>query len=196
MYWHYVGGEESEADDGDRNWLGDRLEWLADVVSGFMQGASAVGEALLWVAAGCLLAFVAAWAIRRRRPARPGRGEPDDRLGVHLFNLDLSPESLPDDVPGAAAALSDRGDLRGALSLLYRGMLARFVREGRPDIPPGATEGECLALVESERQAPESRYFGSLTAQWMRLAYAHRSPKPETVRRLCRQWIETIDDAR
>jgi hypothetical protein len=170
---------------------------MAQVFAGFFKGIAAVSEVLLWAAVGFVLAFVLA-RVLKQRPSSPfrrrGVGSGSEE-GVRLFDLDVSPDSLPPDIPAAAGALLERGDLRGALSLLYRGMLARFVRDKRPDIGPGATEKECLALVRRERSTAESDYFGRLTKEWMRLAYAHRAPEAGTVRALCLQWREVDHDA-
>jgi hypothetical protein len=41
-----------------------------------------------------------------------------------LFGMELAPDTLPADVPEAAARLAAAGKLRDALSLLYRGALS------------------------------------------------------------------------
>lgn len=193
-YWKFVG--DGDGSGRDAGWLGEWVGWLVDVAAGFYKGVAAVGEVLLWIAVGLALAWVAARALTGRRPMtapRPGsrRSPPAD---TRLVDLDLAPESLPADIPSAAAALLERGDPRGALSLLYRGMLSRFVHRARLSISDSATEGECLALVERERPSAEVGYFGRLTREWIRLAYAHRLPDGENVRVLCSQWREVNDD--
>lgn len=195
-YWKYVGGG-SDDEQADPGFVGAWLDWLVDVIDGFVDGFAAVSEVLLWLAVGVAVAWVIYWAVSNRRalsaPRRRRGGA--RRSGARLFDLDVSPESLPEDIPGAAAALLDRGDLRGALSLLYRGMLSRFVHDKQLPIADSATEGECLALVRRERPRPEKEYFAGLTREWIAMAYAHRLPDAETVRLLCRGWREVNNDA-
>jgi hypothetical protein len=196
-YWKYVGDADKEQDDEPPGFLRDLFEWLIKLLAGFFKGVAAVGEVLLWIALGVGLAFAIAWAIRHRQ-ALAGRAKGtarDSGNEFRLFNLAVSPESLPPDVAAAAAELVEQGRLREALSLLYRGMLARFIHENRPSIPGSATEGECLSLVKRERTDRESKYFDKLTREWIRLAYAHRTPDRATVRSLCLQWREANHDA-
>jgi len=192
-YWRYVGGGEEDGPGPAGAWL----EWLAEVIAGFARGIAAVSEVLLWLAVGVAIAWVAWWAISNRRgvtlPARHRR--PGHTPAVRVLGLDVSPESLPRDIPAAAAALLEDGDARGALSLLYRGMLARFVYKQQLPIDDSATEGECLALVSRSAPPGMSGYFASLTGEWIRMAYAHRPPGHDTVRALCRRWPEIDDDA-
>lgn len=194
-YWKYVGDDQEESE--DPGLTGAWLDWLLDVLQGFMKGVAAVSEVLLWLAVGVALAWITSWAVANGRritaPRRRRVGEP--RPAGRLFDLDVSPASLPADVAGTAAALLDRGDPRAALSLLYRGMLSRFVHEQELPIADSATEGECLALVSRERPPLEHDYFTSLTREWIRMAYAHRVPAGETVRSLCHQWHEVNHDA-
>ena len=57
-------------------------------------------------------------AFRRPRPRR---------RSSHVRDLDVRPESLPDDVGAAAWALWQAGQVPAALSLLYRGALSRLI---------------------------------------------------------------------
>lgn len=193
-YWQYVGGEQQNEEPG---WLGGWVEWLVDVLQGFFKGFAALSEVVLWVAVGVALAWVIGWVVANRGPAaRPGRRRDRERgAGARLLDLDVSPESLPADIPGAARELLDGGDLRGALSLLYRGMLSRLVHDEHLRIDESATEGECLTLVSRARPAAERLYFTNLTRQWTAMAYAHRPPDGDTVRSLCSQWREVNDGA-
>lgn len=194
-YWQYVGGDEKEPDDPGP--AGAWLDWLLDVVQGFVKGVAAVSEVLLWLVVGVALAWLISWAVANRRSlAAPRRRQGGARgPAARLFNLDVSPDSLPADIGSAAAALLERGDARAALSLLYRGMLSRFVHRQQLPITDSATEGECLELVGRERPPAENDYFATLTREWIRMAYAHRTPDGETVRSLCRQWREVNHDA-
>jgi len=107
-----------------------------------------------------------------------------------LFGMDLRPESLPDDVPGAAWALWEKGERAAALGLLYRGALVGLVqRDGLP-VQQSWTEGDCLRSVlagvrtgRTGRERAES--FARLTRAWQAAAYAHRPPAGEEMEALC-----------
>ena len=66
-----------------------------------------------------------------------------------LFGLDVRPESLPDDVPAAARAMLAKGDIRGALALIYRATLVFLLQDGKVEIANGDTEGDCLRRVQT-----------------------------------------------
>ena len=82
-----------------------------------------------------------------------------------MFNaLDIRPASLPDDIGAAALALCQRGELRAALSLLYRGGLSRLVHQHRAAIGAASTEGECVRIAEALLPVEASGYFRALVA--------------------------------
>lgn len=107
-----------------------------------------------------------------------------------LMGLDLRPETLPADVPGEAARLWRRGEHAPALSLLYRGALARLLARHELHLPPSATEGDCLEAVRKAR-GPVA-WFGRLTRAWQQVAYAGRLPADEEVLALCEGWREAF----
>ena len=90
---------------------------------GFALWLAESGRLLIWllgaVAVAMLLVSARRWffvhgGFAGRKPAV---------LPSHVRDLDIRPESLPDDIAGAARALWQRGEHRAALSLLYRGEL-------------------------------------------------------------------------
>jgi hypothetical protein len=187
-YWKYVGKKQNEEDDLEGwEWL---VDWLVDVFSGFFKGIAQIGEALLWAAVGLVLAGMIWWLLRNRvwLPGLSGRSGESPQAAVTLFGLDVRPESLPEDIAATARTLLEQGDPRGALSLLYRGLLAKFIEQGYPQIPDSATEGECLLCVRKTRSKRESDYFRALTEAWIRLAYGHLVPSREQVQQLCDNW--------
>ena len=99
--------------------------------------------------------------------------------------LDIRPESLPRDIAAAARALARRGDVRAALSLLYRGALSRLVHEHTVPIRAASTEGECLRLAARVLPDAGSAYFARLVAAWQTEVYAGRSAEATTVDTLC-----------
>jgi hypothetical protein len=62
------------------------------------------------------------------------------------------------------------------------------VHEEQLDIPAGATEGECLTLVQQRQDPPAADWFGRVTRSWLLAAYAHQSPPAPLVETLCREW--------
>ncbi|MEI6175963.1 MAG: DUF4129 domain-containing protein [Verrucomicrobiota bacterium] len=105
-----------------------------------------------------------------------------------VMGMDISPENLPTDVPGAALALWRRGMHQEALGLLYRGAISRVIEMGRVEIQESDTEGDCVRRVNQAGDAVHPAYFQGITGVWMRLAYAGNRPQDEEVESLCRQW--------
>jgi hypothetical protein len=96
----------------------------------------------------------------------------------------------PADLAGAAQAIWDQGDPRGALGLLYRGALA-WLGQGTspgpgPRLPLGeaTTEAECLRLAA---ELPQAGYLARLVGAWQAAAYAGQAPDPAD-RSLCAEW--------
>ncbi len=186
-YWRYTGDGIEWGGDGPwwPDWMGGLIEFLGALPE--------VARLLLWVAAGVVLALLAAWLLRNRerlfrgrRRAAVGAGE----APAELFGLDLRQERLPDDPAAEALRLIAAGDPRAALSLLYRGALVRLIFDHGLEIPRSATEGECMQRVEQRCSAELSAFFTELTRHWRSLAYAHRMPQRVRLQRLAEAWGE------
>lgn len=141
-----------------------------------------VMKAMAWIALGVLAIALLAMVLKRWQ-----RGEPTTRAHAPqvLFGLAIAPDSLPDDVPGAARAALDRGDVRNALSLLYRGLLSDLVHGRGLRVTDGATEGDVLRLAQRKAPRAIAEYLGRLLPMWIALAYAGRTPDGDAVRALC-----------
>ncbi|MES9877669.1 MAG: DUF4129 domain-containing protein [Candidatus Sedimenticola sp. 1PA] len=195
-YWKFVGEEEKS--EANLEGLLDWLEFFMDMVSGFFKGYASMGELLLWGVAIAVVVFLL-YKIIGNRGWFTGWWQGDaGRRGsrqapLELFGLDMRPDQLPDDIPASAYDLLRAGQLRSALSLLYRGALVRMVQDGLLEIPDSATEGECLELVRMHREGDEAEYFGQLTTHWLLMAYAHITPGREDVEALCHQWSGVFD---
>lgn len=156
------------------DWLRSLARWMTEA-----------GRAVVWVLGGLAVAlFIVGlrhW-IRVRAGAVKG---PHAALPSHVRDLDIRPESLPDQIGAAAAALWQRGEHRAALSLLYRGALSRLVHQHAVPIRAASTEGECVALAAA-RLAPErSAFFGRLVSAWQLAVYGGRLPESGSVLALC-----------
>jgi hypothetical protein len=158
-----------------------RLAWLADLFRWIDQSA----RMMVWVAVIAGGGGLAAFLVHMLR-GRTGGGRLDAFTPpTHVGDLDIRPESLPDDVGAAARALWDRGDHRAALSLLYRGLLSRLVHVHGVPIRDSSTEGDCLALA-SGHITPDARlYAGGLVALWQRAVYGREDVATLAVHGLC-----------
>jgi hypothetical protein len=105
-----------------------------------------------------------------------------------LFGMDLRAESLPADIPAAARALLAQGDMRAALSLLYRGALRVLIHERELDVREGDTEGDCVRRVNHTAPGALAEYFRRLVEAWGLIAYARRSPEPTLAQGLVEDW--------
>lgn len=153
-----------------------------------MHRPSAPGTSLstivTWASFVVVLAIVIVLSIRRWRELRRLR-EPTQSPALDVMGLDLRPESIPDDVPGAALAAFDAGELEAALSLLYRATLSRLVADDGLRLEPGDTEGDCSRRVRALVDAPRSAAFDALTNARITVAYAHRAISREAFVTLC-----------
>jgi hypothetical protein len=173
--WKYIGKKEDEEEEEDWDFLDGLGEAIARVV-----------QVLAWVAAAIAVFFLlrAAW-----RHLGWNREKIDAYVAPKtLFGLDLKPESLPDDVAAAAAALARAGQLREALSLLYRGALSALIHGKQVRLDEGDTEGDCLNAARDALAAGGMQYFARLIDAWCNTAYARRAPETVQVERLCGEW--------
>jgi hypothetical protein len=157
-------------------WLIEFFRWLGEAGRFLMWALGAIGIALLL------------WFIARALAERGGAGALRLDLPSHVGALDIRPDSLPDDVGAAAWDLWQRGDLRAALSLLYRGALSRLVHDFTVPIKAASTEGECVALAQQHAPATAATLFAELVGVWQLAVYGGRMPTANTVQRLCREF--------
>lgn len=175
--WAYRGARQREPDP-----TAERGIWkkLAQILAELQQF-------LLWTAAAAavvaLLYVLRRWLPQWRDAAQEAYRAPDA-----LFGLALAPESLPEDVAGAALAFVREGRRREALSLLYRGALSVLVHRDHVPLTEGHTEGDCVRAARGTLAAPAGDYFARLVQAWTGAAYAHRLPDAPHVESLCREW--------
>jgi hypothetical protein len=150
------------------NWIADAFGWLASTA-----------RALVWVA-GILLVGILALYIKRFVESRGERSVPlRFSMPTHVRDLDIRPESLPDDVGGAALELWERGEHRAALALLYRGLLSRLAHVHAVPIRDSSTEGDCLALAATHLPSARMAYVERLIRVWQRAVYGNVEPTAE-----------------
>lgn len=167
--------------------------WLRWIVE-FFRWLGEAGRFLAWalgaVAVVVLIAFIAR-ALRERESGGAHRLD----LPSHVGELDIRPASLPDDVGAAAWDLWQRGELRAALSLLYRGALSRLAHDHGVPVRSSSTEGECVALARAHLAPPPATVFAELVGVWQLAVYGGRVPPPATVERLCRGFASAFTRA-
>ena len=173
-------------------WIIDFLAWL-EAHQELWQGWSGAAfwlKILLVALFGGLLFHL----VRRYRGplSRLVKSRANEDPAEILFGLDVTPESLPADVPAQVMCLWDEGASRAALSLLYRASLSRLIDRYQVGFHGSHTEVECASLVQARGIESLSDYFWELTAVWRRLAYGHRLPAGDTVRALCDDWTREL----
>jgi hypothetical protein len=160
--------------DNDLRWLRQFARWLSEA-----------GRWLIWLGMA-LLAAVLVVMLRRwiavRGEAAAGRAL---TLPSHVRELDIRPDSLPDDLPAAVRALWQRGQARAALSLLYRGALSRLVHEHGVPVRASSTEGECATLAARHLDAAGGDFVTRLIGLWQLTVYGARLPESQAVLAAC-----------
>lgn len=189
--WRF--GEESEApSETDAKALGELLKGFLTLTQ-LWKSVEAVAlffEVLLWAALFGLIAWLL-WRYRdwlnafagRLRLQRAHKYQPPEQL----FGLEVSPQSLPADIPGEVERLWDKQP-RAALGLLYRALLSRMLHEQRLPLKSAHTEAEVLQRVQTLRQQELSHFSQTLTLHWQNLAYGHRLPPAALKQELCSTW--------
>jgi hypothetical protein len=181
---------KSSKEDDDKparksNWFG----WLRDLFGFIAQ----TGRVIVWLAIGVAVALLAIAIARIIRSIEPRtRAVPFD-APTHVRDLDIRPESLPDDIGTAALALWERGDHRAALGLLYRGLLSRLVHVHEIKIRHSSTEGDCLQLANQQLQGPRSEYVERVVSVWQRAVYGGQTPQSADVHSLCLDFATALD---
>lgn len=170
---------DSSRKDWDWDWrLGSMPSWMGTVLT------------ISFIA---LLLGVIGWLVWRYRHTLAHlvqeKGErKETKVARVVMGLDVSPETLPGDVPGTALKWWREGRHHDALCLLYRGAIARVIRGAGVEIQESDTEGDCLRRVDRAGERAHPRYFRGLTAAWMVIAYAGRRPADAEVEALCASW--------
>ena len=167
------------------------IRWLSDLFSFIGQS----GRVLVWMAVAAAVVLLAVFLSRTL--AAPIEGTSGGRrvTPTHVRDLDIRPESLPDDVGGAARSLWDAGEHRAALALLYRGLLSRLAHVHRVPIRDSSTEGDCLALAVRHLDESRFAYASRLVSVWQRAVYGGVDPDAPTVHDVCARFSVALDPA-
>lgn len=148
---------------------------------------------IVWIAVAALVVIL---FIYRDRWLPLFRVKGDQKPAYHppdaLFGLELTPESLPADIPAAALQALNAGKSRAALALLYRGALSVLLNRDGMELRGSHTEGDILRLADPILEKHRSRYLHQLTRQWQLTAYAHQEPSTGDVSALCEHWGDSF----
>jgi hypothetical protein len=165
------------------------LQWVAGLFNWFAE----TGRLLVWVAVLLLAGLLAVYVVRIVRRHGTSRSAGRFVAPSHVRDLDIRPESLPEDVGAAARALWERGEGRAALALLYRSLLSRLAHTHGVPIRDSSTEGDCLALA-APRLSPERMGFAArLVSVWQTAVYGGESPEAARVHSLCDEFGPMLD---
>jgi hypothetical protein len=155
-------------------WLLELARWIAESA-----------RALMWLLGAAAVAVLLVMLRRWARLRAEDTGSLALVLPTHVHDLDIRPESLPDDISRAARALWLRGEQRAAMSLLYRGALSRLVHGHALPIRAASTEGECLRIAARRLPAAGSAFFERLVDAWQLAVYGAHPPDTASVLALC-----------
>jgi hypothetical protein len=172
-----------------RRWANAAARWIG----GFFAWIAEAGRLLVWVIGGLAAALLAVFIVRLVRTRGLPRVPKAFVAPSHVRDLDIRPESLPDDVGAAALALWQRGEQRAALALLYRGTLSRLVHVHSVPIRASSTEGECLALARPRVAEASALYASRLVEIWTAAVYGAREPAGSAVQALCGEFAAALD---
>jgi Domain of unknown function (DUF4129) len=168
---------------------GGFAKWLLELMGWFAQSARVV----VWVAVALLAGLLVVFVVRLLKERSPSMGPGRKVIPTHVQDLDIRPESLPDNIGAAARALWDGGDQRGALSLLYRGLLSRLVHVHNVPIRDSSTEGDTLQLTATRLRDDKRDYVAQLIQIWQRAVYGGQQPETGSLYQLCDEFAGALD---
>lgn len=175
-------------DEGKRE-RGSFGQWIA----GFFVWIGQLSRVLIWVIGGLLAIALVVALYRMVRQIDRQELKKVEAVPTHVRDLDIRPESLPDDIGAAALALWQRGEHRAALALLYRGLLSRLAHAHQVPIRDSTTEGDCIALAAKHLQAERKEYVTRLIRVWQRATYGGRDAQTEEVQSLCAEFAAALE---
>jgi hypothetical protein len=144
--------------------------WVRSLAGWLAEG----GRVVVWIAAAIAVALLIVGARHWLRVRGDALATSRRKLPTHVGTLDIRPESLPDDLAGAAGGLWQRGDRRGALALLYRGALSRLVHAHGVAIESSSTEAEVVVLARKRLPAGRGDFVARLVAAWTLASWGGR----------------------
>lgn len=155
-------------------WLVGMARWIADA-----------GRLVIWALGAVAVALFLVGLRHWIRVRAEGASVKTLQLPSHVRELDIRPESLPNQIGATARDWWLRGEHHAALSLLYRGALSRLVHDHAVPIRAASTEGECVQLAARRLSQDRSAFFARLVSAWQLTVYGARMPQSDSVLALC-----------
>jgi hypothetical protein len=174
---------------GPADWLMELMRWIGALFRWLAQS----GRLLILACVLVVAALLAIYIYRLVRDSRRRSGSDTPVAPSHVRDLDIRPESLPDDIGAAARSLWEQGERRAALALLYRGLLSRLVHVHAVPIRESSTEGDCLALLANNGRSEVVEYSRRLVRVWQRAVYGGQEPDEAAVLDLCATFAAALD---
>jgi hypothetical protein len=165
------------------------LTWIAGLFLRLDQSA----RMLVWCAVTGLAGLLVVFILRLARAYRVSDRDEQFAAPTHVRDLDIRPESLPEDIGATARVLWDRGEHRPSLALLYRGMLSRLAHVHRIPIRDSSTEGDCVSLAAAYLIQERREYVSRLVRVWQRSVYGREAVGTATVYALCDGFASALD---
>ena len=168
--------------------------WLAWIV-GLFTWLDQSGRMLIWCTAAVLAALLVMYVVRLVRRFEAPRPEMRSWRQPMWVTWTFGLNALPADIGAAARALWDRGEHRGALALLYRGLLSRLAHVHGVPIRDSSTEGECLSLAATHLTDRRRDYSSHVVRVWQRAVYGREDIPAGSVYVLCDEFAAALDPA-
>jgi hypothetical protein len=186
----WVSKTDPASDPGPSDW--SLLRWIAQLIGWFAQSA----RVLVWTVVALLVGLLGVYLLSLVRARGAGaRKTSQVSTPTHVQDLDIRPESLPENIGAAARKLWDAGDHRAALSLLYRGLLSRLVHVHNVPIRDSSTEGDCMRLTQTRLQGEKNGYVTRLIRVWQHAVYGDQQPQTAALHALCDEFSAALDVA-
>lgn len=178
-----------EWEKGEKELEQERAARLEKTKGGSVDFASTQMLLLFWAPLVGLATWLILYLVRNRDLfTSRGAGKAAVQAPKVLMGMNITRESLPEDIVAAARAAWAGGDCKVALSLLYRGSLSWLVNRRRLPIADSDTEEDCVVQVMRAGEKVEADYFRQLTGAWVQAAYAVLPVSHEEMARLCDTW--------
>jgi len=158
--------------------------WIAWIL-GFFEWIGESARFVVWALVAALAGVLVVYVSRIVQQRGPKTTDEPFIAPTHVRDLDIRPETLPDDIGEAARRLWDSGDHRTALALLYRGMLSKLAHVHHVPIRDSSTEGDSLTLAAASLPADRSGYLTRLVKGWQRVGYGRQPLERAVVYELC-----------
>lgn len=152
----------------------------------FSVGIGNLFQIVLWGIAILALVYIIYFLIKN--PPNLDLSGDKKHKPSEILGMDITEESMPDDIGEEALSLIEAGKLREALSLLYRGTLGYVVKNDLLELKDSYTEHDCLAEFKNNLSNEMVEYFDNLNQMWIKAAYAHLEPDTFSLQQLCIAW--------